>query len=259
MTAAEPAAGETVLCLTDEELAVLDATPRPLVVTPHLDTLAPEQRETALRTAFRSLVSHGLVQPPSGGWSPSPSQQTTGAPGALTELDVGLAEPLHHVLALRRAAGTVVCAQCITSRVTSWRYSHRVDDEVTLDELVDADGVHRFGLLESTCIVEAALSWLLPDGEHSQDGEDGPEVVVSGITTSADRIGQDLLTRLATATVVTEIVVRHERGEAPVLLSIFAGPRVLVLSRSTPGSHAVALRSASRGTVRSALLDQLAG
>ena len=49
--------------LTDEELSVV-ARPGAMPVMPFLDDLAEADRETARRSAYRSLVARGVVEPP---------------------------------------------------------------------------------------------------------------------------------------------------------------------------------------------------
>ena len=52
--------------LTDEELSVV-ARPGPLPVMPFLADLEEPARETARRTAYRSLVARGIVDPADAG------------------------------------------------------------------------------------------------------------------------------------------------------------------------------------------------
>src|SRR5690349_5029451 len=50
--------------LTDEELSVL-ARPGGVAVSPYLDAMAPPEQHVARRTAYRSLLARGIVDPPS--------------------------------------------------------------------------------------------------------------------------------------------------------------------------------------------------
>jgi hypothetical protein len=234
--------------LTDEELAALAGPPDGLVVSPYLDGLQSAQRDQAVLTAFRGLVARGLVEAPtrgSGAGAPVPD-------GELVEIEVRMSEALAQTLALRRVAPVVLCAQRTDAERTCWRYVHVVDDELALDEVVEAGGLHRFGLLRPADVPDALVDWVAPDGWH---GTDGP---ATDVAASAD-LPYPLLERLGTARVVADLVVRRTGdGGGDRLLGTFAGPDLLVLSstRSVPGSAAT-LRPASRRTVRDAIAEQL--
>jgi hypothetical protein len=235
--------------LTDEELAALSGPPDGVVVSPYLDGLEAAQRDQALLTAFRSLVARGLVEAPT---RESACAAVPVADAELVEVEVRMSEALAQTLTLRRVAPVVLCAQRTDSARTSWRYVHVVDDELALDEVVEAGGLHRFGLLRPADVPEALLDWVVPDG---WDGIDGP---ATDVAAGAD-VPLQLLDRLGTALLVADLVVRRAGdGGGDVLLGTFAGPDLLVLSttRSAPGS-AAHLRPASRRTVRDAIAEQL--
>lgn len=239
-----------LLDLTDEELAALAGPPDGLVVAPYLERLEAGPREQAVVTAFRGLVARGLVEAPT---AEAAAAARRAGPTELLELEVRMGEELAQALALRRSAGVVLCAQRTVADGTAWRYVHLVDDEVALDEVVGPTGLHRFGLLRPADVPDVLLDWVVPDGA---DGLDGPATPVG----ADGQLPTALLERLGTAEVVADLAVRREGdGGGQVLLGTFAGPGLLVLSRtgSAPGS-VVTLRRASRGTVREAIAEQLA-
>jgi hypothetical protein len=235
--------------LTDEELAALCGPPDGVVVSPYLDGLEAAQRDQALLTAFRSLVARGLVEPPT---RESARAAVAVADADLVEVEVRMSEALAQTLALRRAAPVVLCAQRTSSERTSWRYVHVVDGELALDEIVEAGGLHRFGLLRPADVPEALVDWVVPDGWDSTDGP------ATDVAAGAD-VPVPLLERLGTALLVADLVVRRAGdGGGDVLLGTFASPDLLVLSttRSVAGS-ATTLRPVSRRTVRDAIAEQL--
>ena len=249
MTAPASAATSVALIdLTDEELAALAGTDGSLVVSPYLDGLEEAARQQAVVSAFRSLVAHGLVQGPT-----AEAAAAARSAGGEVALEVRMSEPLAQALALRRAAGVVVCGQRTVADSTSWRYLHLVDD-VVLDEVVELTGLHRFGLLRPADLPDVLLDWVAPEG---WDGADGPstQLGVDG------RLPEPLLEQLGTATVVADLVVRREGdGGGGMLLGTFAGPDLLVLSttRAAAGS-VVTLRPLSRRTLRDVIAEQLEG
>ena len=87
--------------LTDEELSVV-ARPGAMPVMPFLDDLAEADRETARRSAYRSLVARGVVEPP----TPEAVATATALRDGSVELMVR--QDVRSVVALREAAQVVV-------------------------------------------------------------------------------------------------------------------------------------------------------
>ena len=234
-----------LLDLTDEELAAVDGLPTGLVVSPYLEDLDDAARDTAVVTAFRSLVSRGVVAAPT-------VEQASAAGDDGVELEM-LAE-LSQVLTLRRAAPVVVCAQqALAGPVHSWRYVHVLADEgVALDEQVAATGLHRFSLLSPQDVAAELGGWLVPDG-LAVGTSDGPETAVDAQTAADGATDAALLDELGRAEVVTDVVVRRRTDdEPPVVLGVFAGRGLLVLSTTAPGEP-VRVRPASAATVEAAV------
>lgn len=258
--------------LTDEELAAVDGPPVGIVVSPYLEELDAALHDVAVLTAFRSLVARGMVVAPTEEQAASAAREAAHEGHDLAAVEVSMAEEVSQVLTLRRAASTVVCVQRTTatrghgasdgsvSGTTeprrTWRYLHVVDGELTLDELVEPTGLHRYGLLRTGDAADLLLDWLAPDGH---DGSDGAEVAIEARTAAAGGTDAVLLDRLALAHVLADVTVRRTGDGGPgVLLGTFAGPDGLHLSTTTFGTGAdVRLRPVSRRTLRQALADQL--
>ena len=256
MTASDVPPPVPLVDLTDEELAALDGPPVGLVVSPYLEELEPAARDVAVVTAFRSLVARGLVL------APTPEQATAAARAAATAgeelaaVDVEMAEVLSQVLTLRRVADRVVCVQRTTDGARAWRYLHRVDDELTLDELVEPTGLHRYALVATPALLDVLVDWVVPEGV---DGPDGAEVALDASAAADGRAGDALLERLAGAHVLADVTVRGRADAGPGrLLGTFASPDGLHLSTTAFGTGGqVRLRPVSRRTLRAALADQL--
>ena len=131
--------------LTDEELSLLTYGPG-AVVTPYFSTVAARDTELAQRTAYRSLVARGIVDP-------------TGTPGD-GPVRLLLREDVMTLVTLRQSATTLVAvARTMTDSQDFW-YAHVVEDLVVLEEVSD-DGLHRFALAFTrdlpALLVDAAL------------------------------------------------------------------------------------------------------
>ena len=207
--------------LTDEELSLLTYGPG-AVVTPYFSTLAAKDTELAQRTAYRSLVARGIVDP-------------TGAPGD-GPARLLLREDVMTLVTLRQTATTLVAvARTLTDSQDFW-YAHVVEDLVVLEE-VSADGLHRFALGFTrdlpTLLVEAALH---PD---ATDGA-GEEVSIDAMP-DEDAPAQ-LLEILGRAHVRADVVVltAGDKGQRPELTGLFTGPEGSWSVTSTPGTGAVA-------------------
>jgi len=208
--------------LTDEELEVL-AGPGGLVVRPFAAGFGSDEREVALRTAYRGLVARGIVEPP----TPQARVDAVGEPG----VELQVRRDVLSVVTLRAAARHVVAVARTTATYQDFWYAHVVDDVVLLEQ-VGADGLHRFALTTPDelprLLVEAALH---PD-TGDQDGEPVPLDEDSGAppTAIAERLGAALLR--------SDVVVRVPDDEHPVLLGLFTGPGAGWLVEARAGSDA---------------------
>ena len=138
--------------LTDEELSLLTDGPG-AVVTPYFSTLATRDLEVAQRTAYRSLVARGIVEP---------AADPGDGPARLL-----LREDVLTLVTLRQSATTLVAvARTMTESQDFW-YAHVVEDLVVLED-VSTDGLHTFALGFTrdlpTLLVGAALHPEATDG-----------------------------------------------------------------------------------------------
>lgn len=257
-TTPERSASVPLVDLTDEELAALDGMPVGLVVSPYLEELPPAARDVAVVTAFRSLVARGLVVAPTAQQATAANRTAATAGAELAEVDVEMAEVLSQVLTLRRVADRVVCVQRTSGQARAWRYLHRVDDALTLDELVEPTGLHRYALVATPSLLDVLVDWVVPEGV---DGPDGDEVALDASAAADGRAGDALVEQLAGAHVLADVTVRGRDDAAPgVLLGTFAGPAGLHLTTTAFGTGGrVRLRPVSRRTLRTALAEQLEG
>lgn len=202
----------TLEVLTDEELSVLTSGPG-VVVTPYLDTVPEAALDAVRRTAFRGLVSRGLVDTP----DPAAADRTAG--------EVLVREDVRSAVTLREAARTVVAvARTATGRQDFW-YAHVVREVVLLEE-VGPDGLHRFALARAAdlpeLLVAAAIAPGAADGvgepvylDAEVDAEPPPELAV--------RLGEAHL-RADVVKVGAGSVIAPARTHRPVLTGVWTGP-----------------------------------
>src|SRR3954454_13858489 len=94
--------------LTDEELSVL-ATPGAMPVTPFLPALDPPSADAARRTAYRSLIARGVLDPPT---DEAIAHATAAGDG---EVELMVRQDIRSVVALRDAAQVVVAVARTTA------------------------------------------------------------------------------------------------------------------------------------------------
>lgn len=193
--------------LTDEEIEVLQASSS-LVVQPHLTTLPEAERDPALRTAYRGLLARGIVDPP------TPDALATSAGQPTVELQVR--EDVLSIVTLRRAATAVVCAARTTVTGQDFWYAHVVE-HVVLIEQVSTDGLHRFALASADTLGDLLLDATVHP--ETTDGT-GPGVTVPDATDPP----LEVIERLGTAILRTDVVVRTADVQQPALTGLFTGP-----------------------------------
>lgn len=198
--------------LTDEELSVI-ARPGAMPVRPFLDDLPDAERETARRSAYRSLVARGVVDPPTPESMAAASRSVDGA------IDLQVRQDVASLVALREGARLVVAVARTTATNQDFWYAHLVEDVVLLEE-VSRDGFHRFALARDTGLVDAAVAAAVhPD---AGDGSGAPEPVSTeaGDPTPPDAV----LERLGAAFVRADLVVRRVGDVRPPAFSVLSGP-----------------------------------
>lgn len=198
--------------LTHEELSVI-ARPGPMPVLPFLDELPPGEREVARRTAYRSLLARGVVDPP------TPEAVAAASRSGDGSVDLQVRQDVASVVALREGARLVVAIARTTATGQDFWYAHVVEDVALLEE-VSSDGLHRFALARDTALVDAAVAAAVhPD---AGDGTGAPEPVTAepGDPTPPDGV----LERLGAAFVRADLVVRRVGDERPPAFSVLSGP-----------------------------------
>lgn len=198
--------------LTDEELSVV-ARPGAMPVTPFLSDLPDAEQETARRTAYRSLIARGVVDPP----TPEAIAAATALRDGTVELMVR--QDVRSVVALREAAQVVVAVARTTAATQDYWYAHLVDDVVLLEE-VSRDGLHRFALADAQHLATLAVGAAV----HPDAGDgDGPPLVVAagaGDPTPPDAV----LERLGAAFLRADVVVRRPGDTQPPAFALLSGP-----------------------------------
>jgi hypothetical protein len=193
--------------LTDEELAVL-AGPGGLVVSPYLAELPDDEREVALRTAYRGLLARGIVDPP----TPEALAAAVGEP----TVELQVREDVLSLVALRRGAGATVCVARSTVLGQDFWYAHVVRD-VVLVEQVSTDGRHRFALAAAGTLGDLLLDAVV----HPETADStGPEVEV----VDPAEPPTEVIESLGSALIRTDVVVRTADDREPELLGLFTGP-----------------------------------
>lgn len=208
--------------LTDEELSVI-ARPGAMAVMPFLEELEEHDREVARRSAYRSLLARGIVDPP----TPQAISQATTVRDGSVELVVP--QDVASLVALREGAELIVAVARTTAATQDFWYAHLVQDGVLLEE-VSNDGMHRFALLHGAALVDAVLAAAVhPDA----DGEMFAVTSETGDPTPPDEV----LDRLGAAFVRVDLVVRRLRDHAPPAFTVFSGPGGCWLVTPDPGNE----------------------
>lgn len=234
--------------LTDEELSVLSR-PGPMPVSPFLDGLPDDERDLARRSAYRSLIARGVLDPP------TPQAVASAARAADGSLDLQVRQDIASVVALREGARLVVALARTTATGQDFWYAHVVDDVVLLEE-VSRDGFHRFALARGKdlpgTVVKAAID------PEAGDASGAPQLVS---TPPADPTPpMPLLERLGAAFVRTEVVIRHTAETGPMAFSVLSGPAGcwVIEPPTAPGAQTSAVPMTAFAT-RQKLVDAVIG
>lgn len=208
----DPDAPVFVEVLTDEELSVI-ARPGPMPVLPFLDELAPAEREVARRSAYRSLVARGIVEPP------TPAAVAAAGRSGDSAVDLEVRQDVASVVALREGARLVVAVARTTVTDQDFWYAHLVDDVVLLEEVSRA-GFHRFALARESALVAATTAAAVHPDAGDASGEPEPVASEVGDPTPPEAI----LERLGAAFVRADVVVRRVGDTRPPAFSVLSGP-----------------------------------
>jgi hypothetical protein len=239
----EPVAVEV---LTDEELSVL-AEPGSIVVMPFLSEVAEPQREAVRRTAYRSLLARGVVDPP------TPEATSAALARGDGHVELMVREDVRSVVALRAAARMVVAVARTTVATQDFWYAHVVDDVAVLEE-VSGDGLHRFALAAADDLAALAVAAAV----HPEAGDASGDPVRLDAEEGDPTPPDELLERLGASIVRSDVVVRHVGDADPPLLGVFSGPQGSWLTRAERGRALTTVPCAAevaRAAVRDAVED----
>ena len=229
--------------LTDEELSVV-ASAESIVVLPFLDLIEDDsEREVARRTAYRSLLARGIVDPP------SPEATSVAIARGDGRVELMVRNDVRSVVALREAARMVVAIARTTAAAQDFWYAHVVDDVVLLEE-VSGDGLHRFALANAVDLPELAAAASV----HPEAGDAEGEPVELGAAPGDPTPPDELLERLGSAILRSDVLVRHVGDAQPVLLGLFTGPAGSWVTRAEQGTPPWTVPSAA-GAARAAVRD----
>lgn len=212
--------------LTDEELSLLAYGPG-AVVTPYFSDLKSADLEIVQRTAYRSLVARGIVEPdlvPDDG----PSR-------------LKLREDVLTLTTLRATATTLVAvARTLVGAQDFW-YAHVVGEIVLLEE-VDTQGMHRFALGYTNDLPQLLLAAVL-----HPEATDGTGEVVSIDAMPDAEAPAALLALLGQAHVRADVLVITADPETgrpapggPEFTGLFTGPEGSWSITSSPETGAAA-------------------
>ena len=198
--------------LTDEELSVV-ARPGAMPVNPFLSDLSDHDREVARRSAYRSLVARGIVDPPT---PEAVAEATTRRDGSV---ELMVRNDVRSAVALREAAQVVVAVARTTSVTQDYWYAHLVDDVVLLEE-VSRDGVHRFALARAEQLTDLSAAAAVHPEAGDADGDPVPLTSEQGDPTPPDEI----LERLGAAFLRADVIIRRPGDDEPPRFAVFSGP-----------------------------------
>ncbi|GAA3720027.1 hypothetical protein GCM10022224_102440 [Nonomuraea antimicrobica] len=157
---------QTLARLSDEELAVLD--PEEMFIPkPHLSAMESQQREWALATALRSLVSRGTVEILN---VEDLDAVLRGAPDV--QIDMRIQIEIDLALTLRRTADRALAVKQQSAAGTAYGYVHVHAANLLLVERITAGGMHLFTLASKVQDAAELVQPLLdPYGVADRDGE----------------------------------------------------------------------------------------
>lgn len=152
--------------LTDEELAVLDPD-EILVPKPHLSAMDAQQREWALATALRSLVSRETVEIRT-------IEELDAVPHGAREatVDMRIRMEVDLALTLRRTAERALAVKQHIAGGTAFAHVHIHAQDLLLVERITSGGMHLFTLTDTVPgAVDLIQPLLDPFGVADRDGQ----------------------------------------------------------------------------------------
>lgn len=211
-----------LLRLTDEELAVIDpvAPGDGIAPAPHLLGLSESERELAIATALRSLVSRelieiGNIEELEDLMRVQESTEVGADTGQRTPVDISMAEEAALVLNLRRTAERVLAGEFTTSGGTAHILVYIHADDLFLVERVTSGGMHLF--TATNAIEDAAeLVQAMVDPFGIAD-KDGPAKKLDPHALDRENVGPPLQRIIDNALVVGRLIVLSDSHGALVM------------------------------------------
>ncbi|MFF5716960.1 hypothetical protein [Streptomyces buecherae] len=230
-----------ILRLTDEELAVIDTEPMDerLVPSPHLAKMPEGQRDTAIATALRSLVSRELIEVANIEEIDEliRQQEAAEARGETVNerapIDIRLAEEAALVLSLRGSAERVLAADLTASDDTSHAFVYIHAADLFLVERVTSGGMHLFTLTNAPeSAAELVQALVDPFGVAETEG---PEQRLSPDALDRDSVPRSVRRVIDTALVVGQLMVLSDT-EGALVTTYATGKEVMTVTVDEPHS-----------------------
>ena len=227
--------------LTDEELSVL-VPEQGVVVSPVLAEVPDAERDVVRRTAFRSLVARGIVDPPES--DAAPTDTTAGGDVAV---DLRVRTDVLSALTLRQSAAAVLAVARTTATGQDYWYAHVVEEILLLEE-VGSNGLHSFALGHTRDLADLLVSAAV----HPDAADSDAEPVELAVAPDSEAPAE-LLEQLGAAYVRADVVLlRRTPGstsEQPEMAGLFTGPTGSWSIVAKPGSQRAWAHSETRASV----------
>lgn len=215
---------QQILRLTDEELAVIDpvAPEDGIVPAPHLFSLSESERQMAMATALRSLVSRELIE--IGNIEELDAlmqeQERDSAAGQAagnqqTPVDMRMTDDAALVLNLRRSAERVLAGEFTSSGGTVHILVYIHSAELFLVERITGGGLHLFSATHSAeSAAELVQSLVDPFGIAAKEGAARK---LDPHALERENVGQPLQRVIDNALIVGRLIVLADEDEALIM------------------------------------------
>lgn len=239
-----------IMRLTDEELAVIDpvAPEDGIVPAPHLFELSESERQMAIATALRSLVSRELIEVRNIEELDALMREQESAEGQAdgaqnTPVDIRMTDDAALVLNLRRSAERVLAGEFTTSGGTAHVLVYIHSADLFLVERVTGGGMHLFSATNSPDDA-AELVQALVDPFGVADKE-GPARKLDPHALERENVGQPLQRVIDNALVVGRLIVLSDE-EGALMMTYATEDQVWTVTVDKPHSpQGIVAQSAS--------------
>ncbi|WP_219232446.1 hypothetical protein [Austwickia sp. TVS 96-490-7B] len=215
---------------TDEELIVLSREPG-VAVFPVLHSMSEDHQKVATQTAYRSLTARGIIQVVDGSEAEWSISFDNGGKIPDETVTFSLPEIISNLIDVRDGASNVVAIARTTAESEQYKYIY-VADGAVLEEEVNSTGLHSFSVAEYPYLHKAILSWALhPDASDGSGAPifcGDPEEIIPPV---------ELLEILGESLVRSDLIIRTDNSENPLLVGLFSGPAGTWMSQVELGSQ----------------------